>query len=94
MALKAWASFAIGPTVAAIQVGIGYALAKPACFTGAVTSLTLLSAVLAVVAAVGAYLGWLARERFIGTLGMAVNVLVLVLVFASSLAPLLKSPCS
>ena len=86
MALKAWASFAIAPTVAAIQVGIGYALSKPACFAGAVPSLTLLSAI-------GAYSGWLARERFIGTLGAALNVLVLVLVFASSLAPLLKSPC-
>lgn len=93
MALRAWASFAIAPTVAAIQVGIGYALAKPACFAGAVPSLTLLSAVLAVIAAIGAYSGWLARERFIGTLGATLNVLVLVLVFASSLAPLLKSPC-
>ncbi len=93
MAVKAWTSFAIAPTVAAIQVGIGYALVKPACSSGGLASLTILSAVLAVTAGAGAYSGWLSRERFIGVLGLTLNALVVVLVFASALAPLLRSPC-
>jgi len=89
----AWISLAIAPTVAAIQVWIAYMLVKPACGSGHVSSLMLLSVALAVVTAAGAFAGWRARGRFLGMIGLAINVLVLVLVFASSFAPVIKPPC-
>lgn len=89
----AWISLAIAPTVAAIQVWIAYMLVKPACVGGHLGSLMLLSVALAVVTAVGAFAGWRARARFLGMIGLAINVLVLVLVFASSLAPVIRPPC-
>jgi hypothetical protein len=93
MAVKAWTSFAMAPAVAAIQVGAGYALVKPACASGHVAPLLILAAGLAVTGGAGAYLGWRSRARFIGAVGATLNVLVLVLILASSLGLILESPC-
>jgi hypothetical protein len=88
-----WLSLSLAPLVAAVQVGVGYAMAKPACASGSIVSLVLLSSVLALGTVAGGYAGWRTRGRFLGTLGLALNALVLVLVIASTLAVAVKPPC-
>jgi len=88
-----WLSFFIAPTVAAIQIGVGYALVKPACASGTVTSLTMLSVAMGVLALAGTAIGWTARERFVGMVGAGLNVLVLLLIAATTISQFVLSPC-
>jgi hypothetical protein len=52
-----WAALAAGPAAAALNEGIGYALVKPACAAGGVSSIVVLAAACAVVALAGAWIG-------------------------------------
>jgi hypothetical protein len=88
-----WVSFLLAPTVAAIQVGVGYALVKPACAGGSVAPLTTLSVVMAVAAIAGALIGWRVRGRFLGVLGAGLNILVLLLIVASTASHFIFHPC-
>jgi hypothetical protein len=88
-----WAAFFIAPVVAAVQIGVGYALVKPACATGGPGMLMTLSAAMAVAVAVGAVLGWTRRERFVGLVAIGLNILVMVLVIATTIPHFVLDPC-
>jgi len=88
-----WLSFVLAPTVAAIQIGVGYALVKPACASGGPAMLLTLSAVTFVAAAFGAGLGWWHRQTFVGLASAGLNVIVMILVVASTIPHFVLSPC-
>jgi len=88
-----WLSFFIGPTVAAIQVGVGYALVKPACAQRGPTMLITLSAVMFVIAAIGAAMGWSQRGRFVGAVATGLNVFAMLLVIFSTIPHFILNPC-
>jgi hypothetical protein len=88
-----WVSFFIAPAVAAIQIGVGYALVKPACALGGVVLLTSLSMAMGLIAIAGMGIGWAVRERFVGLVAAGLNGLVLLLVIASTISHVLLNPC-
>jgi hypothetical protein len=88
-----WLAFFLAPTVAAIQVGVGYALVKPACAAGGPLMLTTLSIAMFLVSALGAGLGWARRERFIGIVAAALNVFVILLAVFSTIPHFILHPC-
>jgi predicted lysophospholipase L1 biosynthesis ABC-type transport system permease subunit len=88
-----WASFFIAPLAAAIQVGVGYALVKPACASGGPAMLLMLSAATFVAAGIGAVMGWSRRDRFIGQVSGGLNVIVMILAIASTIPHFVLSPC-
>jgi hypothetical protein len=88
-----WAAFFIAPLAAAVQIGVGYAMVKPACAGGGAAMLTALSLVMAATAIAGALMGWSRRHLFIGVVASGLNVLVLLLVIASTIPHFLLNPC-
>jgi hypothetical protein len=88
-----WLAFFIAPAVAAIQVGVGYALVKPACAAGGPLMLTMLSVAMFILAAAGAGLGWARRERFIGMVAAGLNLLVILIAIFSTIPHFILHPC-
>ncbi len=88
-----WLSFFMAPAVAAIQVGVGYALVKPACAARGPAMLITLSAVTFLVAVIGAAIGWSYRDRFIGAVSTGLNVLTMILVVCSTIPHFMLNVC-
>ena len=88
-----WLAFFIGPTVAAIQVGVGYALVKPSCANGGPVMLTTLSAVIFVAAAIGAVMGWTRRDRLIGIVAAGLNIFAMLIAIFSTIPHFILNPC-
>jgi hypothetical protein len=104
-----WLAFVLAPVAASIQVGIGYALVKPACAAGGNAILTTLSLLTLAMSVGGAWLGWtrmqlaigasdsggraLDRRWFVAALAAGFNVLVALLILTSTLPHFILSPC-
>ncbi len=90
-----WLAFFIAPAVAAVQIGVGYALVKPACAARGPAMLVTLSAVTFVIAAIGGVMGWTQRrqDRFVGTIAAGLNVLTMLLVICSTIPHFILNPC-
>ena len=90
-----WVAFFIAPAVAAIQIGVGYALVKPACAAQGPAMLMTLSAAMFVIAAIGGVIGWTERQhdRFIGTVAAGLNMLTMLIVICSTIPHFILNPC-
>ena len=88
-----WVAFFLAPLAAAIQIGVGYALVKPACAAGDVTMLIMLSAGVFTASVAGAGLGWWRRMRFVGQVALGLNLIVACLAIASTIALFVLSSC-
>ncbi|MHB8627471.1 MAG: hypothetical protein ACYDBJ_13950 [Aggregatilineales bacterium] len=99
-----------GPTLWAIQIGIGYALVPPACSTGSKLPLFALAAITGVLTFIAGAVAWqqwqlATRNRlmdlddptmprsFLGSLGVCMSLLFLLLILATGIVTILLSPC-
>ena len=88
-----WLAFWLAPAAATLQVGVGYALVKPACAVGGTTVLTALSVITFAMTVAGIWLSWRRRPSFVASVALGLNLLVAVLVIAATIPHFLLSPC-
>jgi hypothetical protein len=80
-----------------VNQGVGYPLVKVVCANGEKSLLTIVSASALVMAVLGCWFGArarrLERHRFLATIAIGFNALVLLFVLMTAVFPFLLSPC-
>ena len=103
-----WSAMLAGPVAWAFNQGAGYAFVKPACLGEDTPVLWLITAVALLIAATGGYTAWRFRRtfhshsdtsdagdrnRFLATVALALNALIVLLIFTAAIPQFVLSPC-